>query len=90
MHIADHQRLTSRFFRDVNSVELFRRFFGDFGVWDSLGLGSHPMNGDIYPAWEELRFPQRADIQEDLCRINDIGREKGRFALCAGKVLNSG
>lgn len=79
--LADHQRLTRHFFRRVNSVELFRLFFEGFGVWDQMGLGAEAKNDDIHAAWEDLEAPNRDEIQEALCRINDIAREKGRFTL---------
>ncbi len=81
MNVVDHERLTRQFFRRVNSAALFRRFFGEFGVWETMGLSEHSTNDGIHAAWAELECPHRDEIEESLCRINDIGREKGRFTL---------
>lgn len=81
MLIVDHERLTRQFFRRVNSTELFRLFFEEFGVWETMGLDEHATSEDIYAAWDQLDYPNRNEIKEALCRINDIAHEKGRFTL---------
>ncbi len=81
MPIVDHERLTRQFFRRINSTELFRLFFEEFGVWETMGLDEHATNDDIYAAWDKLDCPNRNEIKEALCRINDIAHEKGRFTL---------
>ncbi len=43
MPIADHERLTSTFFRGVNSPLLFRRFFDGFRVWSAMGLAENAL-----------------------------------------------
>jgi len=81
MPIVDHERLTCFFFRRVNSVELFQRFFEKFKVWESMGLDDSSSNDEVYEAWNELECPNRPHIEEALQCINDIGREKARFTL---------
>jgi hypothetical protein len=81
MLIVDHEPLTRQFFRRVNSAELFRLFFEEFGVWEGMGLDRNAKNDDIHAAWDKLACPDRDHIREALCRINDIAREKGRFTL---------
>jgi len=81
MLIVDHERLTRQFFRRVNSCELFRLFFEEFGVWETMGLDANATADAIYAAWDKLQCPNRDDIKEALCRINDIAHEKGRFTL---------
>lgn len=81
MPIADHERLTRNFFRRVNSVELFRLFFEEFGAWEALGLDGDATNDDVHAAWESLACPNHDEIHEALSRINDIARERGRFTL---------
>jgi len=81
MPIPDHQRLTRTFFRAVNSAPLFQRFFEGFGVWTSMALDGDSEARQIHEAWEALRCPNRAEIEEALARVNDISREKARFAL---------
>lgn len=95
MAITDHERLTRHFFRRVNSVELFKRFFEHFGVWDAMKLTAEARNDEVHAAWESLYNPDPADaddgeaisddrreeIREALCRVNDIGRDKARYIL---------
>ncbi len=81
MLIVDHERLTRQFFRRVNSFELFRLFFEEFGVWETMGLDANATADAIYAAWDKLQCPNRNTIKEALCRINDIAHEKGRFTL---------
>jgi len=81
MPTFDHERLTRNFFRRVNSPALFQRFFDDFGVWEDMAATIESKNDEIYATWEDLECEGRDEIQEALCRINDIGREKGRFTL---------
>jgi len=81
MLIVDHERLTRSFFRGVNSTALFRRFFDAYGVSAAMGLDEKAGPNQIHEAWEKLACPNREEIEESLCQINDIGREKGRFAL---------
>ena len=81
MPIVDHERLTRSFFRGVNSPRLFKMFFEQFGVWEDMDATLESSNDEIYAAWEDLECDDRDEIKEDLCRINDIGREKGRFTL---------
>ncbi|PIQ83237.1 MAG: hypothetical protein COV75_08495 [Candidatus Omnitrophica bacterium CG11_big_fil_rev_8_21_14_0_20_63_9] len=81
MLIVDHERLTRLFFRRVNSCELFRLFFEEFGVWETMGLDANATADTIYAAWDKLQCPKRNEIKEALCRINDIAHEKGRFTL---------
>lgn len=81
MPISDHRRLTRSFFRGVNSTPLLRRLFEAFGVWTTMGLGDDAEASEIFEAWENLRCDHRADIEEALCRINDLSGEKARFAL---------
>lgn len=81
MLIVDHERLTRTFFRRVNSPALFRRFFQAFGVWERMALDEKAGADRIHAAWCVLECPNRAAIEEGLCRINDISCEKGRFTL---------
>lgn len=81
MLIVDHERLTRSFFRRVNSSALFRRFFQAFGVWERMALDEKAGADRIHEAWLDLECPNRRDIEEALCRINDIACEKGRFTL---------
>ena len=81
MPISDHERLTRQFFRSVNSVALLRRFFQGHGVWERLGITEGARNDDAFTAWEAYTGPERAKVHDELCRINDIARERGRFTL---------
>lgn len=87
MRIIDHERLTSRFFRDVNSGTLFRRFFEHFGAWAAMGLDEAANGGKIYEAWGKLVCDNKPKIEEALKRVNDLARDKAQFALryCAGR-----
>lgn len=81
MPMMDHERLTCSFFRRVNSPQLFKLFFEQFDVWDKMGLTLASTNDEIFEAWQALDCPKLDEIREDLCRVNDIGREKGRYTL---------
>jgi hypothetical protein len=81
MLITDHERLTRKFFRQVNSPQLLRRFFRGFGVGDAMELGADPTCDEIHEAWDQLDSPNRTAVKEALCRMNDIAREKGRYTL---------
>ena len=81
MTIRDHERLTAHFFRGVNSAQLFERFFSDFGAWEAMGVTLGASNDAIHAAWERLENPRRGEIQEALCEVNDIGRDRGRYVL---------
>lgn len=81
MPISDHERLTRQFFRGVNSIVLLQRFFQEHGIWERLGITEHTRNDDAFAAWEAYDGSERTNVQDELCRINDIARERGRFTL---------
>jgi len=87
MRIVDHERLTSGFFRDVNSGTLFERFFQSFGVWGAMGLDVEADGGEIYKAWTKLVCDNRDEIEEALKQVNDLARDKAQFAVryCASR-----
>jgi len=81
--IVDHERLTGQFFRRINSLELFKRFFEGLHLWEELELNEDSGNEEIFQAWQKLTAPQKVRADEDLHCINDIAREKGRYWLMA-------
>lgn len=81
MLIIDHEQLTRGFFRGVNSTALFRRFFDSHGVWEGMGLREESRAEQIYSAWAKLDPKVHPDLDEAIRRVNDLSREKARWAL---------
>jgi hypothetical protein len=79
--IPDHKRLTASFFRGVNSLDLFKRFFEKYKVWSNLNLQDKPKNDAVYEAWANLIHPSKKEIEEQLLCINDISGDDGRDYL---------
>jgi hypothetical protein len=81
MALVDHESLNRGFFRGIDSTALFRRFFEHFGVWDQMGIADDSRPETIYLAWSKLDPETHADLHESIRRVNDLGHEKGRWAL---------
>lgn len=81
MALVDHEQLTRGFFRGVQPTALLRRFFERFGVWEQMGLGDDSRPEQIYLAWSALDPELHPELDESIRRVNDLGREKPRWAL---------
>jgi len=81
MALVDHEQLTRGFFRGVNSTALCQRFFGTFGVWEGMGLDEESRPEQIYAAWSKLDRKVHRELDEAIRRVNDLGREKARWAM---------
>jgi len=79
--LVEHERLTRKFYRNVGSMELLKAFYEKFEAWKIFDVDDETNTEELFEQWEKINISNKGEITEELKKVNDIGRERGRYWL---------